>query len=88
MTATEIQNIARRLSNSSWCRYWLNYTDSEHPILAIQCRNGYGVPQPIRDAEKHGLKQQLDFLYTAPRTNEDGTPYVSKLFTYQDSTEA
>ena len=84
MTATELQNIARRLSNSTWCRHWLNLFDQPtHVKLGIQCRDENGNPKPIADAERHGLTlcgSVSPFLYTADRTNEDGTPYESKLF--------
>ena len=80
MTADEMQSIVRRLANSSWCRYWINWSDSNHPLMAVQCRNAQGVPEPIRDAAEHGLTERDDFVYTAQRTKLDGSFYESKLF--------
>ncbi len=79
MTADQMQSIARRLANGTWTRYWLNWSDSEHPVMAIQCIDHEGKPQIIHDADNHGLTEQEDYIYTAPRTNEDGTRYVRKL---------
>ena len=80
MTADKLQDLARVLSNCSWCRYWLNLHDSHYVIMAIQCRNESGQPLPIHDAERHGLKVGPDFLYTVRRTNKDGSEYQSSLF--------
>lgn len=63
------------MANSQWTRYWLNWSDSEHPSMAVQCIDSTGKPQKIQDAESHGLTEKEDFIYTAPRTNEDGTRY-------------
>lgn len=80
MTATQLQDMARKLANSSWCRYWLNWSGSHNPIMAIQCIGGDGKPERISDAASYGLTEHDDCIYTAPRTNEDGTPYESQLF--------
>lgn len=81
MTATELQNIARRLGNATWCRYWLNFYNSHAPVtMAIQCRNIGGRPEPVPDLVHLGFEPLADFMYTIKRTNEDGTDYESKLF--------
>jgi len=80
MTAEKLQSYARVLSNSGWCRYWLNWSSSENPIMAIQVINSAGVPQEITDAEASGLTLSVDYIYTAPRTNEDGTPYKASIY--------
>lgn len=37
MTASELQRIALRLSNSGWCRHWLNLNNSHDGVrMAIQ----------------------------------------------------
>ena len=79
MTASQLQNIARQLSNSSWCRHWLNWSDT---VMAIQCRDESGHPMKINraDANRFGFEEQNHYVYTIPRTNDDGTPYQSKLF--------
>lgn len=81
MTADKMQSIARVLSNSSWCRYWLSYTLSNEgqTVMAIQCRDETGKPLPINDAKRHGLEEGMFFIYTALRTHEDGTPYFIRL---------
>jgi len=79
MTATEVQDHARVLSNSSWCRYWLLWgIDSEGCNVAIQCRDETGKPLRIADATTRGYNEHPDYLYMAPRTNEDGTYYIPK----------
>ena len=48
--------------------------------MAIQCIDGKGKPQKIYNIEKHGFTESTDFIYLIPRTNEDGSRYVSKSF--------
>lgn len=79
MTADELQNIVRILANSSWTRYWLNWSDSEHPVMAVQCIDFKGISQPIHDAVSRGFTETENYIYTVPRTNEDGTRYEQKL---------
>lgn len=74
MTADEIQNIARRLGNQTWCRYWLNFLDSHTNVtMAIQCRSSSGKPEPVPELVKLGFAAATNFLYTIKRTNADGT---------------
>ncbi len=81
MTATELQRIARVLSNQTYCRHWLNFFNSHDDVkLAIQCRDFQGRPERIPDMDKLGFEESSDFLYTINRTNDDGTPFVSQLF--------
>lgn len=55
-------------------------------IMAIQCvdilDSGRFTPAMVNGIEELGFTLADDerLLYTIPRTNEDGTPYVSKLF--------
>jgi hypothetical protein len=86
MTAAEIRRIAGQLSNSTWCRYWLNVEDArggESVIYAIQCRDYFGQPEPIYGIEKLGFQRIYHgfgpYFYTIQRTNDDGTPYKSQL---------
>lgn len=81
MTATGLQNIARRVSNQSWCRYWLNYGDKHKPVtMAIQCRDANGKPEAVPDLLKLGFTEHFGRFYTITRTNEDGSEFESKLF--------
>lgn len=87
MTANELQRIACRLSNQIWCRHWLNFQDRKKDVkMAIQCRDHDGTPERIKDLESKGFElfwtDDIDcqWIYTIPRTNDDGTPYESKLF--------
>lgn len=81
MTANQLQRIACRLSNSSWCRHWLNLHNSRTDvIMAVQCLDERGRPAQIRDLERLGFKPQDAFIYTIQRTNDDGTPFVSNIF--------
>lgn len=87
MTATELQRIANRLSNQSWCRYWMNFFDRKTDVLmAIQIlENVSGTPQPVpcTDLLRLGFcewAEYPDHIYFIARTNEDGTPYVSEVF--------
>lgn len=81
MNATELQRIARVLSNQTYCRHWLNFYNSHDDVkMAIQCRNHQGVPERIPQMDELGFEESPDFIYTIKRTNADGTPYVSQLF--------
>lgn len=80
MTAHELQRIATRLANQSWCRYWLNCGDRHESVtMAIQCRDFSG-PVEIRELENLGFRKLHSNIYIIPRTNEDGTPFVPNLF--------
>lgn len=84
MTLDCLQSIVLRLANNGWCRYWVNWSGAEHPIMAVQVINSKAEPQEIIDAESHGLIEHRapgmdDWIYTVPRTNADGTPYRSLL---------
>ncbi len=84
MTATELQNIARVLSNQAWVRYWLNYYDTRHSVdLAIHVTDFEGKPQRVPELERKGFRRQdamgLKGVYVIQRTNEDGTPFESKV---------
>lgn len=89
MSATELQNIARRLSNSCWCRHWLDWQERRpNPMMGIQCLDATPYrcgefrwnPIRVRDLVVHGFTEMIDpvygVFYTIARTNEDGTPYV------------
>lgn len=82
MTADQFQlNIVLPLANRGcWVRYWMNWMDQSPGVMAIQCRDEDGKPHRISDAEHHGLSlvpNETLFIYTVPRTNADGTPFVS-----------
>lgn len=79
MTVDELQSIVRVLANNTWVRYWLNWSDSEHPVMAFQCKDVRGLPQPVHDAVSRGFTEMDQYIYTVPRTNEDGTRYERKL---------
>jgi hypothetical protein len=80
MTASELQRIVLRLANQSWCRYWLNYGDRRETVeMAIQSTDTDGGIR-IPELEQRGFEYKGNGLYLIPRTNDDGTPYVSKLF--------
>lgn len=80
MTAGELQRIALHLSNQGWCRHWLNYGDRHENVqMAIQVLDSEKAV-PIPELNKLGFKQYPENLYTIERTNDDGTPFVSKLF--------
>ena len=91
MTIQELQRIVVRLSNSGWVRWWSNFDCRETNVrMAIQVLDHAGagglVPVPVRELEAIGFKEFDEakcgarYLYTIERTNEDGTPFVSKLF--------
>lgn len=81
MTATQLQQIATRLANNGWCRYWLDWRELNPPLMAISCIDENGNPQRIADAESHGLliEDPVRLIYTVPRTNDDGKPYIPLL---------
>jgi hypothetical protein len=80
VTATELQDIARVLSNSSWCRYWLNWDDRQRgqPTMAIQCIDPTGMPQKVSGSEGRGFAESDRYVYTILRTEEDGKPFLLK----------
>ena len=80
MTATEIQNIARRLANSCWVRYWLHYNyPQESPwLMAISIMGA----KEIGDINIELTRLSFEYmagdgfpLWVIPRTNEDGAPF-------------
>jgi len=89
MTAQNFQdNIVLNLSNSCWTRHYLYWNHPSNPVqMAIQCLeyvDGGFEPIRIEELERRGFSLYADgnpsqWIYTIDRTNEDGTPYVSKL---------
>lgn len=77
MTVDKLQSLIRRLANGGWVRYWLYWNAIDCTIMAIQCRNESGIPEPIEGMEAIGFSKESNFIYTISRTNEDGTPYKS-----------
>jgi len=77
MTIDTLQRIACKLSNSGWCRYWVNWNGSGK--MAIQVVDHENKPQRISDADGNGLTENPDYVYTAQRTDEFGEPYKSWL---------
>ena len=88
MTADEIQRLAVRLANQTWCRYWLNFFNRNESVkMAIQSIDADGKPQRIRDFEMDSQFELYSdgspdcrFIYLVDRTNKDGSPFVSVLF--------
>jgi hypothetical protein len=89
MTIQELQSIHRRLGNQCWCRWWANFGERrENILMAIQClsveANGRFKPTHTVGMIELGFTVDpgtpLRYIYTIPRTNEDGSPYVSELF--------
>ena len=91
MTIQELHRIVIRLSNSCWVRWWSNFDCRETNVrMAIQVLDhagGFKVEAVrVKDLEALGFQEIDDnktgvkWLYSIARTNEDGTPYVSKLF--------
>ncbi len=84
MTIDKLQSAVRVLANGGWCRYWVSWNIFTWPdgrlgsLMAIQCRDDKGDPQPISDASRHGFTEHEDFFYTVPRINEDNTPYINR----------
>lgn len=90
MTITQLQNnIVLRLANSGWCRYWCVWGND--PVrLAVQFiqqqDNGRFEPVRIKDLEQRGFELHAGlspakplWIYTIPRVNDDGTPYLSHI---------
>lgn len=85
MRIDELTSIARRLGNQAWVRWWTNFGDRhDNVVMAIQVLDsvpGGGIsPIEVRDLHQLGFEMHGDFIYIIPRTNEDGTPFVSRLF--------
>lgn len=60
MTANELQNLVRSLSNSCWVRYWLHYSyPSRSPwLMAIECRNESGASPELPELIELGFTYQ------------------------------
>lgn len=89
MTATELQRLVVRLSNSCWVRHWICLCAfGKQAEMWIQVMD-YGVKihdrivkrrVPDGEMEKLGFTfDETTFIYKIPRTNEDGTPYIATL---------
>jgi hypothetical protein len=85
VTASQLQNICRILSNNGWCRYWLNFYNTEkHVDMAIHCIDYKGTPQSVYGLEAKGFRHAdamgLTGVYIIKRTNDDGSDFESKVF--------
>lgn len=95
MTIERFQGIVLRVSNFVWCRHWVHFNAPQSPAkMAIQIldlKPGSETDRPqwqprlLKDLENYGFEllngkhNEGDKIYTIARTNEDGTPYESKL---------
>lgn len=89
MTAAELQRVAARLSNSTWCRHWLFWrTAAGRPLMAVQAVDRAGGEWKVADLdgpdlERLGFSREwcdgIGWVWVVPRTNDDGTPYVAAI---------
>jgi len=83
ITASSLQNYARRLSNSSWCRHWLhwNYPCRSPVEMAINCHDENGRER-VPDFDRIGIPTEVKgnhIYYLFTRVNDDGSLYESTL---------
>lgn len=84
MTATEIQDLARRLSNWSYIRHWLhlNYPQQEPWLMGIKSNPACDLQSPTiaREMQKMGGEWDArDLMWVFRRTDDKGQPYTSRL---------
>lgn len=89
MTADRLQLLVTLLSRGAWVRHWLHWNyPSESPwLMAIDIRDSGNRPIDMNgEMEKSGFTRLANWepittgectIWTIPRTNRDGTPYVS-----------
>jgi hypothetical protein len=86
-TASELQRIALRPSNSCFTRHWLHFN---HPardphLMAISCIDHEGNPARLeeREMERRGFAKRTDpdglVVWLIRRVDEDGSPFESLL---------
>jgi hypothetical protein len=79
MTATRIQNVARVLANSCYCRYWMhwNYPAREPNLMALCCINRDGTPADLLESDlvREGFRKEtqdgLDY-WIIERVDDEG----------------
>lgn len=78
MTLTALQQIAADYSQRAWVRIWPEWTrfPGEQVTMAIQFRDNSQQPERVPYVERFGLMEGKGGVYTARRTNEDGSPFV------------
>lgn len=89
MTLEKLQDLARLLGNSTWCRWWAwwSYPSREPWEIALSCieiidegRGPRARAVPLPDLLAQGFREERRgraLYYVIARTNEDGTPFRS-----------
>lgn len=83
MTLQELQHIVLRLANQCHVRYWINRYGKvgEQPTMALDIH----LPEEARENQLHielagkGFRNCGGGLFAIERTNEDGSPYISRI---------
>ena len=81
MTLERLQHIVVKLANQAPTRYWVwwNYPLVETE-MAIYIEGGIDSQTLLTEMEGRGFKYDATFrVWTIHRTNEDGTPWVTKI---------
>lgn len=88
MTLEDLRKIARTLSNTYWCRYWIHWNwPTEEPwemalsCLEMQCLGQEVVHRPVylSSLEEKGFTEEVRdglIYYVVRRTEENGEPWV------------
>lgn len=64
MKVEELQNIAIRLANDNFCRYWTNVEGSDGlTYMWIQIRDFDGKPLEVEGMERLGFEEGHNFFY-------------------------
>lgn len=87
MTATELQRIALNVSNSLWCRHWLNFNHPQNPRkMAIQALDCEAVDDKGRIAFRARRMKEFEKLgFEVLNDNKD--PEVQWLYTIARTNE-
>ena len=91
MTIDSFRSIVRNLSNSTWCRHWINWNHPVNPReMAISCvefrDKGHGlfwravlVPDLLKEGFREERREDGLVYYIIGRTNDNGTPFESDI---------
>jgi hypothetical protein len=80
MTIDELRDIATRLANGAYVRYYTHFNNPcRSPwVMALQARDEDGRVVRVLPLDAIGFRwDEAERLHLIDRTNEDGTPYGS-----------
>ena len=79
MTIDEFQRIVLSLSNQTYVRWWTHWNYPDSPVMMAIGLHGSIRAGFIAEMADRGFTWEPPMYLTIQRTNDDGTPYISKL---------